>query len=109
MTVDEGRSLAGQEHGSSDQFVNISPAGRRCPLFEPVRKFRAIDQRLIERGLEVTRRDRVDLETIWPNRRTCRGSGSSSRLPSSGRAIVFTNNPERSRDQTRVWPAASAR
>jgi hypothetical protein len=64
MAVDKGRRLAGQEHGGADQFLDIAPAAGRCPLFEPARKFRIIDQRLVERRLEVTRRDRVDLEAV---------------------------------------------
>ena len=65
MAVDEGRSLAGQEHGGADQFVDVSPTAGRRPLFEPAREFWIVDQRLVERGLEVTRRKRIDLETIF--------------------------------------------
>src|SRR6266852_1527149 len=64
MTVDEGRSLAGQKHGGPNQLIDISPTGGRRSLFEPAREFRIVDQRLVERGLEVTRRDRIDLETV---------------------------------------------
>src|SRR5689334_22999107 len=55
VAVDEGRRLAGQEHGRTDQFLDIAPAGGRRPLFQPGRKFRVVDQRLVERGLEIAR------------------------------------------------------
>src|SRR6267154_3350969 len=65
MTVDEGRRPAGKEHGSPDQLLDIAPAPGGCPLFEPARKFRIVNQRLVERGFEVTRRDRVDLQAVF--------------------------------------------
>jgi hypothetical protein len=46
MTVDEGRSLAGQKHGGPNQLLDISPTGGGYPLFEPARELRIIDQRL---------------------------------------------------------------
>ena len=64
MSVDEGRRPAGEKHGGPDQLFDVAPAPRRCPLFEPAREFRIVDQRLVERGLEVTRRDRVDLQAV---------------------------------------------
>ena len=72
MAVDEGRSVAGQEDGGADQFVDVSPTAGRRPLFEPAREFWIVDQRLVERGLEVTRRDRIDLQPI---------SGQSAHIP----------------------------
>jgi hypothetical protein len=64
MAVDKGRRLAGQEHGGADQFLDIAPAAGRRPLFEPAREFRIVDQRLVQRGLEVARRDRIDLQAV---------------------------------------------
>src|SRR6266481_4790686 len=65
VAIDEGRRLAGQEHSGPDQLLDISPATGRRPLFEPAREFRIVDQRLVELGLEVARRDGIDLEAIF--------------------------------------------
>ena len=59
----DGPTSDGKEHGGADQFVDVSPAARRRTLFEPAREFRIVDERLVERRSEVTRRGRIDLQT----------------------------------------------
>src|SRR5882757_2370253 len=65
MAIDEGRRLAGQEHCGADQLLDVAPAPSGCSLFEPAREFRIVDQRLVERGLEIAWRNRIDLKAVF--------------------------------------------
>src|SRR4030088_2410905 len=64
MSVDEGGRAAGEKHRGADQFVHVAPASLGSAFFKPCRKFRIVDQRLIERSPEVARRDRIDLQAM---------------------------------------------
>src|SRR6185312_5536211 len=64
VPVDERRCISGQKHRSADQLVDIAPARSWRPLFEPCREGGIINQRLVQRCLEIARRDRIDLQTM---------------------------------------------
>src|SRR5262245_24645280 len=64
MPVDERRGDARKKNRRADQFVDIAPSAGRRPLFEPGRKGGIVDQRLVQWGLEIARRDRIDLEAV---------------------------------------------
>src|SRR6185437_10479460 len=53
VPVDERRCISGQKHRSADQLVDIAPARSWRPLFEPCREGGIINQRLVQRCLEI--------------------------------------------------------
>jgi hypothetical protein len=64
VSIHERGSLSRQEDGRADQLVELAPAAGRSAFLQPGGKFRIADRCLVQRGLEITGRDRIDLQSV---------------------------------------------
>ena len=64
MAVDEARRVRGEEDRRAAQFRHVAPAALRRARLDPGGELRIGDQRLVELGLEVARRNRIGIDPV---------------------------------------------
>jgi hypothetical protein len=64
VAIDEAGSVGGEEDEGSDKFIDLARAPRGGAFFQPCRERRIGDQRGIERRVEVSRRNSVELQAV---------------------------------------------
>ena len=65
MAIDETGGRRGQENGRAHQFLYIAPAPCGGTGFQPCGKLRVVDQRFIERRVEISRCDCIALQPVF--------------------------------------------